>query len=150
MTTPEPRPTVVTVAISLLLIGAAMLIAGGLQGVTFGFDALRRLAPSSVSDSSVRSYLTSYRAAGALFVAAGAGLAFLTERTRRRDARSRRATVGLGLAIVSVWAAAVIFDVGYSVLIPVALVPTIAGVVLLSRQAAITWFYPDLPVVRDD
>lgn len=150
MTAPDTRPTVVEVGTALLLIGAALLIAGGLQNATFSFDALRRIAPSSVSDASVRSYLTQYRATGALFIGAGIGLALLTGRTRRCDARARRAAMGLALATVLVWGAVAVFHLGYSMLILLSLVPTIAGVLLLSSRRSVKWFFPDYPLSDDD
>lgn len=144
---PEPRPTVVSVATWLLLLGAAMLIAGGIYTATVAFDTLRRVAPSSVSDASVRSYLTLYRGTGALFAVSGLGLAFLAMRTRDRDARFRRAVLGLALAIVVLAGGAAVFS-GAHILALLSLVPIIVGVLLLNRQDAIAWFaapYAALP-----
>ena len=141
---PDARPTVVSVATWLLLLGAAMLIAGGLATATVGFDTLRRVAPSSVSDASVRSYLTLSRGTGALFAVAGAGLAFLAMRTRGRDARFRRALLGLALAIVVLAGGAAVFS-GAHILALLSLLPIIVGVLLLNRHDAITWFAAPYP-----
>lgn len=143
----DTRPTVVSVATWLLFLGAAMLIAGGIATGSVGFDALRRVAPSSVSDASVRSYLTLYRGTGALFAVSGFGLAFLAMRTRGRDARFRRAVLGLALAIVVLAGAAAVFS-GAHVLALLSLVPIIVGVLLLNRHDAVAWFaapYSALP-----
>lgn len=140
----DARPTVVSVATWLLLLGAAMLIAGGVYTASVGFDTLRRVAPSSVSDASVRSYLNLYRGTGALFAVAGLGLAFLTMRTRGRDARFRRAVLGLALAIVVLAGAAAVFS-GAHILALLSLFPVIVGVLLLNRQDAIDWFAAPYP-----
>ena len=150
--TPDPassdaRPTVVSVATSLLLLGAAMLIAGGLFTAAVGFDTLRRVAPSSVSDASVRSYLTLYRGTGGLLAVAGLGLALLAIRTRARDSRYRRAALGLALAIVVLTGGAAVFS-GAHILALLSLLPIIVGVLLLNRHDAIGWFaapYPSAP-----
>jgi hypothetical protein len=142
--TPDDRPTVVSVATWLLLLGAAMLIAGGLETAAVGFDTLRRVAPSSVSDASVRSYLTLYRGTGALFAVSGAGLAFLAMRTRGRDARYRRALLGLALAIVVLAGGAAVFS-GAHILALLSLLPIIIGVLLLNRHDAIEWFAAPYP-----
>ena len=141
----DARPVVVSVATWLLLLGAAMLIAGGVATATVGFDTLRRVAPSSVSDASVRSYLTLYRGTGVLFAATGLGLAFLAVRTRNRDARFRRAVLGLALAIVVLAGGAAVFS-GAHILALLSLLPIIVGVLLLNRHDAIAWFAaPVLP-----
>ena len=143
----DARPMVVSAATWLLFLGASMLIAGGIYTASVGFDTLRRVAPSSVSDSSVRSYLALYRGTGALFAVSGLGLAFLAMRTRGRDARFRRAVLGLALAIVVLAGGAAVFS-GAHILALLSLLPIIGGVLLLNRQDAIAWFaapYPALP-----
>ena len=139
MTAPESRPGVVTAAFWLLIIGAVLLLTGGLLAATVGFDTLRSAAGPSVSDQSIRDYLRLYRGAGILFSLAAAALAVFAIRTRNRDPRSRRATISLGLAIVVLVAIAAVFA-GTHVLALLSMVPIIVGTLLLGRPAAADWF----------
>ena len=77
MTAPESRPGVVTAAFWLLIVGAVLLMTGGLLAAAVGFDTLRQAAGPSVSDQSIRDYLRLYRGAGVLFALAAAALALL-------------------------------------------------------------------------
>jgi hypothetical protein len=67
MSVSESRPTGLTAAFWLLLVGAVLLLAGGLMAATVGFDALRQAAPPAVSDDALRNYARLYRGAGILF-----------------------------------------------------------------------------------
>jgi hypothetical protein len=73
----------VTVAVWCWLIGATLLIVGGMLTATTDLPAL-------------------YRGAGVLTAVAGAGLAFLAGRSRTGDTRFRRAAVALSLTLVAV------------------------------------------------
>lgn len=141
MTAPDSRPTAVTAGSWLLVTGAVLLIAGGIATATVSFEVLRQMATPSVSDHSVRSYLLVYRGVGALFMAAGAGLAVLAVRVRRRDPRFRRSAIALALVIVLMVGVAAVFA-GISIVALLSVIPIIAGVLLLSRQTAINWFFP--------
>ena len=66
MTASDSRPVAVTTAFWLLVLGAVLLMAGGLMSATLGFDTLRRSAPQAVSDQTVQNYLRLYRGAGVL------------------------------------------------------------------------------------
>lgn len=141
MISSEPRPRALTIAVWLLIGGAVLLMTGGLLALTFGFDALRQVAPASFSDAQVRQLLAFRRGAGAICVAAGLGLAFLAGKTRAGDVRFRRAAIGLGLAlIVLVGILQVFVNIGLVALL--SLLPIIAGTLLLTRPVVASWFDP--------
>jgi uncharacterized membrane protein YidH (DUF202 family) len=134
----ETRPSAVTTAYWLLVLGAALLMAGGLITASLGFETVRRTQPASVTDESVNALLWLNRGIGILFMLAAVALGWLARRALRRDPRFRRAAVALALAIVLVVAIASVF--GGFVLAPLALVPIIVGTVLLSRPAVVEWY----------
>lgn len=141
----DARPAVVTAGFWSLVVGAALLCVGGLATATISFDALRQAAPSTVTDHTVRSYLLVYRGVGLLFAASGLALGALAARARRRDPRFRRSAVVLALVIVLLVGVAAVFA-GISILALLSLLPIIVGVLLLSRAAAINWFFPSYHV----
>jgi hypothetical protein len=134
----ETRPSAVTTAYWLLVLGAALLMAGGLITASLGFETVRRTQPASVTDESVNALLWLNRGIGILFMLSAVALGWLARRALRRDPRFRRAAVALALAIVLVVAIASVF--GGFVLAPLALVPIIVGTVLLSRPAVVEWY----------
>jgi general stress protein CsbA len=134
----ETRPSAVTTAYWLLVLGAVLLMAGGLITATLGFETVRRTQPASVTDESVNALLWLNRGIGMLFMLSAVALGWLARRALRRDPRFRRAAVALALAIVLVVAIASVF--GGFVLAPLALVPIIVGTVLLSRPAVVEWY----------
>jgi hypothetical protein len=137
---PLSRPRVVDVAFWLLAVGAVVLIGGGMLAATVSFDAARGAIDSAVSDEQVRQYLLLYRGMGIGSVLSGVGLAFLAGRTRGGDARFRRATVGLGLAVTVLLA---VLAVAFGITQPItlaAVLPIVAGVILLLRPASSAWF----------
>jgi general stress protein CsbA len=137
----ETRPSAVTTAYWLLVLGAVLLMAGGLITATLGFETVRRTQPASVTDESVNALLWLNRGIGMLFMLSAVALGWLARRALRRDPRFRRAAVALALAIVLVVAIASVF--GGFVLAPLALVPIIVGTVLLSRPAVVEWYAGD-------
>ena len=134
----ETRPSAVTTAYWLLVLGAALLMAGGLITATLGFETVRRTQPASVTDESVNALLWLNRGIGILFILSAVALAWLARRALRRDPRFRRAAVALALATVLVVAIASVF--GGFVLAPLALVPIIVGTMLLSRPPVVEWY----------
>jgi hypothetical protein len=52
----ETRPSAVTTACWLLVLGAVLLMAGGLLAGLVSFDSLRQTSPPSVTDDAVRAY----------------------------------------------------------------------------------------------
>lgn len=142
MTATEPRPRAVTVAFWLLIVGAVLLLAGGLLAATLQFDTIRAAASPSVSDETLHNYLRFHRGSGVVCGLAAVGLAVLAVPTRAGDPRFRRATMGLGLAIVLLVGLVAVFA-GTHVLALLSLLPVIVGTLLLSRPAAAGWFSID-------
>lgn len=144
MTAPLPvplnRPRLVDVAFWCFIVGAVIMIVGGLMASTASFEAARAAINPSVDDDQVRSYLTVYRVSGMGTVAAAVALAFLAGRARRGDARFRLATLGMAFAIVVVVG---LLAAGVGVaqpLILLSLLPVLVGAVLLTLPAARIWY----------
>ncbi len=116
MTAPAPRNRVVTAAFWCWVVASVMLMLGGLITASVNLPAL-------------------FRGAGILTVAAGAGMAFLAGRSRTGDVRFRRAGVALASAIVVFVALLALSGVVHFVTV-LAVLPLIAGAVLISRPAA--------------
>jgi CDP-diglyceride synthetase len=117
MTAPQPRPRVVTAAFWCWVAASVLLIVGGLIA------------------ASTSELVTAYRGAGVITVLAGVGMAFLAGRTRSGDTRYRRAAIALSLVIV-VLVAIVALVGAVHVLTLLAVLPLVAGTVLISRPAA--------------
>ncbi len=143
MTPTQPRPRALNVAFWLLVVGAVLLMAGGLLAITVGYDMLRQALPPSYSDQAIHQLLIFRRGAGVICLLAGAGLAFLIGRTRGTgDVRFRRATLGLGLTIIVLVGLLQVFvNIGLVALL--SLLPIIVGTLLLSRPAVAGWFDAD-------
>lgn len=141
---PTPsRPRVVEIGFWVLIAGAVLLIFGGLLAATVSYQTARSAIDVDVSDAQVRTYLNLYRAMGVGSVLSGGALAFLASRSRRGDARFRRAAVALALAIALVL---VLLAVGLGVAQPVmllSLVPIAVGTIMLTRRSAAAWFHRD-------
>jgi hypothetical protein len=119
MTAPQPRPRVVTAAFWCWLAASILLIVGGLLAASVSLPAV-------------------FRGAGIVTALAGAGMAFLAGRSRNGDTRFRRAALALALTIVVLVALCAVFGVVH-VLTLVAVIPLIAGTVLMTRPAASSW-----------
>jgi hypothetical protein len=139
MSVSESRPTGLTAAFWLLLVGAVLLLAGGLMAATVGFDALRQAAPPAVSDDALRNYARLYRGAGILFSIAAAALGVFAVRARDRDPRFRRAVMTLGLTIVVLVGLAAVFA-GTHILALLSLLPIVVGTLLLNRPNVVEWY----------
>ena len=142
MSTTDDPPGGVSTAIWVLVAGAVLLVVGGLMAATVSFDALRQAAPPTVPDDDVRHYGLLYRGAGVVFAVAGAALAVLAARARRRDPRLRRAAMTLGLTIVVLVGLAAVFA-GTHILALLSLLPIVVGTLLLSRPAVVEWYAGD-------
>jgi hypothetical protein len=138
MSETESRPSAVTTACWLLVIGAVLLIAGGLLASLASFDTLRKAQPPTVPDESVHHLVTMNRGIGILFVLAGVGLVWLAARARRRDLRFRRAAMALALTIIVLVSVASVFA-GH-ILALLSLVPIIVGTLLMSRTGVLDWY----------
>lgn len=102
-----------TISFSCWLVGAVLLIVGG-------------LIAASASWPSAESAL--FRSVGVLTALAGAGMAFLAGRSRTGDARYRRAAIALSMAIVVVIALIAAFSLApVHILTLLALLLLIAG-----------------------
>jgi hypothetical protein len=116
MTAPQSRRRVVTAAFWCWLVASLLLIVGGLIPASLAVPAL-------------------YRGAGVVIALAGVGMAFLAGRSRTGDTRFRRAAVTLSLTIVVLVAVLAVLRIP-SVLTLLAVIPLIAGTVLITRPAA--------------
>jgi hypothetical protein len=116
MTAPQSRPRVVTAAFWCWLVASILLIVGGLLAASLNVPVI-------------------VRGAGIIFALGGIGMAFLAGRTRTGDARSRRAAVALALTIVVLVALSLVFGIR-NVITALAVIPLIAGVILMARPAA--------------
>ncbi len=119
MTAPQPRPRVVTAAFWCWVIATVLLIVGGLLAASYALPAV-------------------FRGAGVITALAGAGMAYLAGRSRRGDTRFRRAAVALSLSIVVLVALVAVIGVVH-ILTLLAVIPLIAGTVLMTRPAAASW-----------
>ncbi|MGV0811448.1 hypothetical protein ABQF34_05760 [Mycolicibacterium boenickei] len=103
----SPSSRGATIAFSCWLVGAVLLIAGGMLAVS--------VSPPGVNP-------TLYRGAGVLIVLAGLGMAFLVGRSRSEDPRYRRAAMALSLAI-----AVLVLFTGLNILVLLGMVLLIVG-----------------------
>src|ERR1700738_1095059 len=99
MTSANPRPRIVDVALWCWATAAVLLILGGLLEITMvKFSDLRNAYPASVPDADIRSLFANYRAVAIVSMVLGMAIGYLAGRTRRGDKRFRRATVALSVA----------------------------------------------------
>lgn len=138
MSETESRPSAVTTACWLLVVGGVLLIAGGLLATLVSFDTLRKAQPPTVPDESVHHLVTMNRGIGILFVLAGVGLVWLAARARQRDLRFRRAAMALALTIIVLVSVASVFA-GH-ILALLSLVPIIVGTLMMSRAEVLDWY----------
>jgi hypothetical protein len=126
MTATSPRPQALNVAFWLLLVGAVLLMGGGLIAATASIPVL-------------------YRGAGIVCVVAGALIAFLAGRVRKDgDPRFRRATLALALVVVVLVSLTAALGVVH-ILALLSVLPLIVGAMLLSRPVVASWFNADRP-----
>jgi hypothetical protein len=118
MTAPQSRPRAVTAAFWCWVVASLLLIVGGLIA------------------ASVSALPTVYRGGGVITALAGAAMAFLAGRTRSGDTRYRRAAIALSLTIVVFVAIVSVLGGAVHVLTLIAVLPLIAGTVLITRPAA--------------
>jgi hypothetical protein len=123
MTAPQEqaRPRAVTITFWCWVAGALLLMVGGLIA------------------ASVSGLPHVFRGAGVIAAVAGAGMAYLAGRTRRGDARFRRAGIALSLAIVVLVALTAVFGVVH-ILTLVSVIPLIAGTVFITRPGSAAYF----------
>lgn len=137
---PSRRPRLVDIAFWCFIVGAVIMIVGGLMAGATDYDTARAVLPSTFSDDQVQNYLTLYRASGIGSAVAGVALAFLAGRTRRGDGRFRLALLGL---VFATFVVVVMLALGFGVAQPVvllSLLPVLVGSALLTMPAARSWF----------
>ncbi|KAA0110719.1 hypothetical protein [Mycolicibacterium sp. P1-5] len=126
MTATEPRPRALNTSFWLLLVGAVMLMGGGLVAMTASIPAV-------------------FRGAGIVCIVAGAMIAFLAGRVRKNgDPRFRRATLALTFTVVVLVCLVAALGVVH-ILALLSVLPLIVGAMLLSRPAATGWSAADAP-----
>jgi peptidoglycan/LPS O-acetylase OafA/YrhL len=118
MTAPQSRPRAVTAAFWCWVVASIMLIVGGLIAAT------------------VTALPAVYRGGGVITALAGAGMALLAGRSRSEDTRYRRAAIALSVVIVVLVAIVAVLGGAVHVLTMLAVLPLIAGTVLITRPAA--------------
>jgi peptidoglycan/LPS O-acetylase OafA/YrhL len=116
MSAPSPRPRAINAVFWCWLAAAVLLIVGGFIAASLNLPSL-------------------YRGAGVLTALAGAGMAFLAGRSRSGDERYRRAAIALSLTIVVLVVVLAAFGAIHIISL-IALVPLIAGTVLITRPFA--------------
>ena len=122
------------------MVGAVIMIVGGLMALTATYEVARAAIPDTVSDEDVRNYLTIYRGTGIGSVLAAGALAFLAGRARRGDARFRLATLALAFATLVVLG---LLALGIGVaqpLILLGLLPVVIGALLAVQPSARQWY----------
>ena len=138
--TPPERPRVVDLSFWCFMVGAVIMIVGGLMALTTTYEVARAAIPDTVSDEDVRNYLTIYRGTGIGSVLAAGALAFLAGRARRGDARFRLATLALAFATLVVLG---LLALGIGVaqpLILLGLLPVVIGALLAVQPSARQWY----------
>jgi hypothetical protein len=123
MTAPQEkaRPRAVTITFWCWVAAALLLMVGGLIA------------------ASVSTLPPVFRGAGLIGAVAGAGMAYLAGRTRRGDARFRRAGIALSLVVVVLVALTAVVGVVH-ILTLLSVIPLIAGTVMITRPAAAAYF----------
>ncbi len=141
MTAPEPRPRAVNVAFWLSLVGAILLIAGGLLGVTTALTTPVSAFGAKFTHEQAHQILVLHGGVGAVFAVAGIALGYLAGRTRNGDNRFRRAQVALSATIVLLtFVLALIAGTSLELLSLIGVVPVAVGATLFTRPAAAAWF----------
>lgn len=120
MTAAQPRPRVVSAGFWCWTAASVMLMVGGMLAATVDL-----------------SIPTVYRGAAILTVVAGGGMALLAGKSRGGDVRFRRAAVALSMTIVVLVGLIAAFGLVHIVTL-LAILPLIAGAVLMTRPGATT------------
>ncbi len=134
--TSAPRPAIVNIAFWLVVAGAALLLAGGLLGLTSAFG-------TNQSEDSVRNLRVLLGGMSVLWVAAGMALSFFAGRARNGDLRFRRTVVAMAVAVVVLVFLLTLlapFVIAYTEPVMFGIVPVAIGATLFMRPAASDWF----------
>lgn len=136
-----PRPRIITIAFWLTMIGAVLLLAGGILGITTSLTTSPSAFPASLGAGQVHRILLMHAGVGAVLAVAGLGLSFLAGRTRNGDKRFRRALAALaGSVVFIVFLLALFAPYNLELLALIGVVPVAVGATLFTRPAAANWF----------
>ncbi|CDO09506.1 hypothetical protein C1S82_09465 [Mycolicibacterium cosmeticum] len=136
-----PRPRIITVAFWLTMVGAVLLLAGGLVGVSTSLTTPASAFPDSLGEGQAHRILLMHGGVGAVLAVAGLGLSFLAGRTRNGDKRFRRALAALaGGVVFVVFLLALFAPYNLELLALIGVVPVAVGATLFTRPAAAAWF----------
>ncbi|ERR1700722_1822476 len=142
MTSANPRPRTVEVALWCWMAAAVLLIvAGVLEMTVVKYGDLRNAYPASVPDSDVRSFFETYRTVAIVCAVLGMAIGYFAGRTRGGNKRFRRGTVALSVAgVVLLLAAKVLLLSAVTPLAVLAVIPLLVAVVAATREPASEWF----------
>ena len=135
------RPTIVNIAFWLVLVGAVLLLVGGLMGLSSSINGSGSVLGENLSDEMVRNRRLLLGGMSALWALTGMALSFLVGRARNGDLRFRRATVGLAVAVAVLMFLFVLLAptvIAWPTLFGV--VPVVIGATLFMQPAASDWF----------
>jgi uncharacterized membrane protein HdeD (DUF308 family) len=137
MTARNARPGVVEAAYWSWVVAGALLIVGGFVTLTASFNSLRAVAAKTISDEEIRQVVNFDRAAGSVWVVAGAAVAYYAFRVRKGDMRSRRVALIFSIVLAVLLAVFALSSTGMIWLAIIVLLITAATLVM--RPAARKW-----------
>jgi hypothetical protein len=136
-----PRPRIITIAFWLTMVGAVLLLAGGILGITTSLTTPVSAFPASMGQGQAHRILLMHGGVGAVLALAGLGLSFLAGRTRNGDKRFRRALAALaGVVVFLVFVIALLAPYNLELLTLIGVVPVAIGATLFTRPPAADWF----------
>ena len=139
--TPPARPTIVNIAFWLVLVGAVLLLSGGLLGLSVAISAEDGVFGANTPPDTVQTMRTLLGGLSVLWALVGMALSFLSGRTRNGDLRFRRVVVWMAVAVV-VMVFLLTFLAPFTITLPVlfGVVPLAIGATLYMRPASSDWF----------
>ena len=139
--TPPARPTIVNIAFWLVLVGAVLLLSGGLLGLSVAISAEDGVFGANTPPDTVQTMRTLLGGLSVLWALVGMALSFLSGRTRNGDLRFRRVVVWMAVAVV-VMVFLLTFLAPFTITMPVLFgaVPLAIGATLYMRPASSDWF----------
>jgi hypothetical protein len=136
-----PRPRIITIAFWLTIVGAVLLLAGGILGITTSLTTPASAFPDSMGEDQAHRVLLMHGGVGAVMAVAGLALSLLAGRTRNGDKRFRRALAALaGGVVFMVFLLALFAPYNIELLALIGVVPVAVGATLFTRPAAAEWF----------
>jgi hypothetical protein len=136
-----PRPRIITTAFWLTAVGAVLILAGGIIGISTAVSTSPSAFPASIGEAQAHRILVMHGGVGAVLAIAGLALSFLAGRTRAGDRRFRRALAALaGVVVVIVFVLGLFAPYNLELLSLIGVVPVAIGATLFTRPAAAPWF----------